>query len=215
VRRALVFAAFACLLALPACRTRSAQSPEALRDAWARALTFADPKPAYALLAPTVRARVPYREFAERWKRDAKERAILAKQAAALPAELEVVARNATTVHDGGVVLRWTYVGDAWQLVDGLPGARAASTPAAAIRGFIAAISSAQLQRAERYLADALVEALREDWSSRVEAIEAALARPGAIELSEDLGRAQLRYEPQRAITLEQTPQGWRITALE
>jgi hypothetical protein len=213
--RRIVVVALLFALALPACKRKSTRGPEGLRDAWVAALAADDPKAAYALLAPSVRARVPYEEFVARWKNDAKQRADVVAQAKKLPADLRVVAKNATSVHDGGIVLRWTRVGDDWLVVDGLPGARGASTPAAAIRGFIAAMHSAQLQRAERYLADDLVEALREDWSTRVDAIEAALARPGAIELSEDLERAQLRYEPQRAITLEQTPRGWRITSLE
>jgi hypothetical protein len=66
-----------------------------------------------------------------------------------------------------------------------------------------------------RYLAPELAESIRRDFAARAEAIDAALAKPGAIELSDDLRRAQLRYEPSRVITLEQTPQGWRITALE
>ncbi|HWB73521.1 MAG TPA: hypothetical protein VG755_01175, partial [Nannocystaceae bacterium] len=201
--------ALLCALALPACKRKSTRGPEGLRDAWVAALAANDPQAAYGLLAPSVRARVPYQEFVARWKADTKQRADAVAQAKKLPDDLRVVAKNATTVHDGGIVLRWTHVGDDWLVVDGLPGARGASTPAAAIRGFIAAMNAAQLQRAERYLADDLASALREDWSTRVEAIEAALARPGAIELSEDLVRAQLRYEPQRAITLEQTPRGW------
>lgn len=207
--------AILCALATSACKRKSTRGPEGLRDAWVAALAANDPKAAYELLAPSVRARTPYPEFVARWKEDAKQRADVVAQAKQLPADLRVVAKNATTVHDGGIVLRWTKVGDDWLVVDGLPGARGASTPAAAIRGFIAAMNAAQLQRAERYLSDDLVSALREDWSTRVDAIEAALARPGAIELSEDLARAQLRYEPQRAITLEQTPRGWRITSLE
>jgi hypothetical protein len=203
------------LTASSACQRRQTRGPEGVRDAWVAALASGDAKAAYALLAPSVRARVKFDDFAARWKQDAKQRARMVAQAKALPDDLELVARNASSVHDGGLVLRWTRVGDEWLVVDGLPGARAASTPAAAIRGFIAAMSGAQLQRAQRYLADELVDALHDDWSARVEAIESALARPGSIELSEDLSHAQLRYEPQRAITLEQTARGWRITALE
>lgn len=210
-----VLVALVCVLALPGCKRKSTRGPEGLRDAWVAALAANDPKAAYALLAPSVRARVPYDQFVARWKDDAKQRGDVVAAAKKLPADLRVVAKNATSVHDGGIVLRWTKVGDDWLVVDGLPGARGASTPAAAIRGFIAAMNAAQLQRAERYLAEELVDALREDWSTRVDAIEAALARPGAIELSKDLVHAQLRYEPQRAITLEQTPRGWRITSLE
>ncbi len=203
------------LVLVPACKRKSTRGPEGVRDAWVAALEADDAKAAYALLAPSVRARTPYPEFAARWKSDAAQRKRIVGQAHELPDDLRVVARNASSVHDGGIVLRWTKVGDHWLVVDGLPGARGAATPAAAIRGFIAAMNAAQLQRAERFLSDELALALREDWSARVDAIEAALARPGAIELSEDLTRAQLRYEPQRAITLEQTARGWRITSLE
>ena len=79
----------------------------------------------------------------------------------------------------------------------------------------LAAIAKAELGGAQRYLSDELATRMREDFAARVDAIEAALQVPGAIELSEDLSRAQLRYEPQRVLTLEQTPRGWTITGLE
>ena len=63
-------------------------------------------------------------------------------------------------------------------------------------------------------LSDGLVDAIDEDWSARVDAIELALEEPGGLELSADLRRAELRYEEGRAVSLEQTPDGWRITGL-
>ena len=71
------------------------------------------------------------------------------------------------------------------------------------------------MTRIRSLLGDELADAVDEDWQSRVEAMEAALDRPGSIELSSDLRRAELRYEQDRVLTLQQTPRGWRITALE
>jgi hypothetical protein len=214
VTRALLL--LACVLA--GCRGgRELHSPTAVREAYLDALAKDDPKAAYALLAPQLRRRVPYPTFEARWRADAAERAAIleAGRAASKGRDRVAVARRATTVHDGGVVLHWAKLGKQWFVVDGLPGDPRASTPAEAIRGFLAAIAKAELGGAQRYLSDELATRMREDFAARVDAIEAALQVPGAIELSEDLSRAQLRYEPQRVLTLEQTPRGWTITGLE
>jgi len=210
---------FVLVLLLAACGPRGAGSIEATRDAYLDALKDDDPKRAYELLAPEVQAKVDYASFVARWKADAAERKATLEQAKSLgdkrDAAKHVASHTATTVHAGGVVLHWAKVGDDWLVTGGLPPAARATTPAEAIRGFVAALGRAPLGSAQRFLSPELADALREDWASRTEAIEAALAKPGAIELSEDLLRAQLRYEPQRVIVLEQTPQGWTITSVE
>lgn len=213
---------FVLVLMLAACGPRGTRSIEATRDAYLDALKADDPKRAYDLLAPEVRAKVDYASFVARWKADAAERKATLEQAKTTDdkrsnrdAPKHVASHTATTVHDGGVVLHWAKVGDDWLVTGGLPPAARATTPAEAIRGFLAALGRAPLGNAQRFLSPELADALREDWASRTEAIEAALAKPGAIELSEDLLRAQLRYEPQRVIVLEQTPQGWTITSVE
>jgi hypothetical protein len=203
------------LLLVAACGPRGAGSIEATRDAYLDALKDDDPKRAYELLAPEVRAKVDYASFAARWKADTAERKATLEQAKKLGANKHVASHTATTVHDGGTMLHWAKVGDAWVVTGGLPPAARATTPAEAIRGFLAALGTAPLGNAQKFLSPELADALREDWAARAEAIEAALAKPGAIELSEDLLRAQLRYEPQRVIVLEQTPQGWTITSIE
>ncbi|MBK6916245.1 MAG: hypothetical protein IPH07_02485 [Deltaproteobacteria bacterium] len=196
------------------CRHAPIHSPQALRDAWLDALEHDDPRAAYALLGRDARAREPYPAFLARWRADASERAAVLAAARASKDDA-IVQRSATAVHRNGVVVRWTKIGKHWLVVDGLPGAQHASTPAEAIRGFLHALARTDLASAEHFLADDLREAMHEDWARRAEAIEAALRVPGAVELSDDLSRAQLRYEPQRVLTLEQTPGGWTITALE
>ena len=202
-------------LVLVGCASGGPRSPEALRQAHLDALAKDDPKAAYQLLAPEVRARVDYASFAARWKADAKERAATRDAAKKLPAAMREPIRGGTSVHDGGTVLTWTEIDGKWLVTSGLPGDRVAATPSEAIRGFVAAARTADLGAVNRYLAPELAESIRKDFAARADAIDAALAKPGAIELSDDLRRAQLRYEPSRVITLEQTPQGWRITALE
>jgi len=203
------------VLLLAACGPRGTRSAEATRDAYLDALAKDDPKRAYEMLAPQVRAKVDYTSFEARWRADAAERKATLAQAKSLGDGKHVASHTATTVHEGGIVLHWAKVGDDWLVTGGLPPAARATTPAEAIRGFLAALGRAPLGAAQRFLSPELADALREDWATRTEAIEAALAKPGAIELSEDLLRAQLRYEPQRVIVLEQTPQGWAITAID
>ena len=207
--------ALSCLVLGLGCASGGPRSPEALRQAHLEALAKNDPKAAYELLAPEVRARVDYPSFAARWKADAKERAATRAAAKKLPAAMREPIKGGTSVHDGGTVLTWTEIDGKWLVTSGLPGDRVAATPSEAIRGFVAAARTADLAAVNRYLAPELAESIRRDFAARAEAIDAALAKPGAIELSDDLRRAQLRYEPSRVITLEQTPQGWRITALE
>lgn len=205
-------------LALPSvagCAPRGSRSPEAARDAYLDALRKDDPEAAYALLAPDVRARVDYASFLARWKADGAERKATLDAAKAIDRGRVVAGHTATTVHEDGVVLQWAELDDRWFVTGGLPPASRASTPAEAIRSFLGALGVGPLGNAQAFLSAELADALREDWAARTEAIEAALARPGAIELSEDLLRAQLRYEPQRVIVLEQTPRGWAITSIE
>ncbi len=213
--RARGFLAGLVAVAIAACAPRASRSPEAVRDAYLAAVRADDPAAAYALLALDVRARVDYPSFLARWKADDAERRDTLDSAARLPRKDIVASHAATTVHDGGLVLRWAHTGDRWLLTGGLPPAARTSTPAEAIRGFIAALGSTPLGDAQQFLAPELADGLREDWASRAEAVEAALARPGALELSDDLQRAQLRYAPQRVIVLEQTPRGWAIVSLE
>jgi len=196
------------------CRSKPTRSPERLRDAHVAALRTDDPKAAYALLSPELRAAVSYAEFEARWKADAAEREAAIEAAESLDPAVATPIHGGTTVHPGGRVLRWTQVGDEVQVVEGLPGRPDTSTPAQTVRAFVAAVRRADLAQVRGLLGEGLGDAIDEDWSDRVDAIERALEEPGALDLSVDLRRAELRYETGRAVTLEQTPQGWRITGL-
>jgi hypothetical protein len=200
------------LVAIAACKSHSPRSPTKLRQSYAAALAKNDAKAAYRLLAPEVRKQLSYAEFERRWKAQTTERKAAAKAASNVKVEPVL---EGTTVHEGGRVLRWTEVGGRYYVVSGLPGSPQTATPAQTIRALIAAVRTTDLTRVRSLLGDELADAIGEDWQARVEAMEAALDRPGAIELSADLRRAELRYEQGRVLTLEQTPRGWRITTLE
>jgi hypothetical protein len=204
----------ALVAALVACGPRPTRTPPRLRDAHVAALRADDPAAAYALLAPAVRAAVSYEEFEARWKTDAAEHEAAIAAAEALDPALAAPIHGGLTVHPGGRVLRWTQVDDDLRVVDGLPGRPDTSTPAQAVRAFVAAVRRADLAELRALLGEGLAAAVSEDWSVRVDVIERALEEPGALDLSADLRRAELRYETGRALTLEQTPQGWRITGL-
>lgn len=197
-----------------ACSRAAPRSPAQLRDAHVAALEADDPAAAYALLAPEVRAAVSYEEFAARWKADAAEHEAAVAAASSLDPAVAAPILGGTTVHPGGRVLRWAEVDAHLQVIDGLPGRPDTSTPAQAVRAFVAAVRRADLGQVRGLLSESLVEAIDEDFGERVDAIERALEEPGALELSADLRRAELRYEAGRAVTLEQSPQGWRITGL-
>lgn len=194
---------------------RGTSSPERLVDAHLAALQANDPHAAYALLSPQAKAKTPYEEFEARWKADATEREATIKGIEERPADQLGALHGGTTVHRGGHELHWTEVGDRYLITAGLPGRPQTETPAQTIRSFIAAVRKAQLASVTALLGDELSAALDEDWQTRVEAIEAALEEPGALELSSDLRRASLQYDAQHALTLEQTADGWRITALQ
>jgi limonene-1,2-epoxide hydrolase len=213
VRSSLVATAVLCVLAT-ACVAQQARSPARVRDAHVAALRDDDPAAAYALLSPELRAATPKAEFEARWKADAAEHEAAIAAAESLDPALAAPLHGGTTVHEGGRVLQWTQVDDELQVVDGLPGRPDTSTPAQAVRAFVAAVRRADLAEVKGLLGESLLEAVDEDWSDRVDAIERALEEPGALDLSADLRRAELRYEAGRALTLEQTPQGWRITGL-
>lgn len=203
------------LVATMGCAKRGPRSPERVRDAYGEALAKDDPAAAYALLEPGLRAKIPYKEFEARWKQNKGERKAARDAVRKVPEGSKAAVRGGTTVHSGGRVLTWTEAGGRYYVVDGLPGTASSATPAQAIRSLIAAVRTTDLSRVRALLGEDLATAIDEDWESRVEALQAALDRPGAIELSADMRRAELRYEAGRVLTLEQTPEGWRITKLE
>lgn len=202
-------------LTLASCSGMQHRSPEQLREAYVEALPGDDAKAAYAMLAPEVQAEVPYEAFEARWNAEKADRTQRAKTAADMSPEAGVGLRGGTTAHDGGRVLTWAELDGVYYVTDGLPGSPQSTTPAQTVRALIAAVRDADLTDIKALLSDELTEALAEDWQARVDAIEAALDRPGSIELSPDLRQAELRYDTGKALTLEQTPTGWRITALE
>ncbi|MEM6294451.1 MAG: hypothetical protein AAGA54_24475 [Myxococcota bacterium] len=191
------------------------KSPEALREAYVDTLSSNDAAAAYALLAPEVQAEVSFEDFEARWTEDATERVSLATDAAAMDPEHSVGLRGGTTVHDGGRMLTWAELDGRYYVLRGLPGTPQSATPAQTIRSLIAAVRQSDLAEIRALLGNTLAESLARDWQARVDAIEDALERPGSIELSADLRQAELRYETGKALTLEQTPEGWRITAIE
>lgn len=198
-----------------ACRTGGgARSPEALRDAYARALAADDPAAAYALLSPELQAATPKDAFTARWKAQTGERAAARAGLESLPPALKPPIRGGETLHEGAI-LAWAMAGARYQIVAGLPGLPDLSTPAGAIRAFIAAVRRADLGALSALLTDDLSSRLRDDWNRRVDLLEQLLTQPGAIEFTPAMERAILRYEPGKALTLEQTPQGWRIVALQ
>lgn len=204
----------ASLLASTACRSSGARSPEALRDAYAQALRRDDPAAAYALLSPQLQAATTRAAFAARWKAQTREREAALAAIKGLPPTHRAAILGGQTVH-GDRVLAWVQVAGHYQIVHGLPGVPDISTPAQAIRAFLAAVRSADLHTLEVLISDDLAARLRDDWNRRATIIEALLEQPGSIEYSSDMLRAVLRYEPGRALTLEQSPAGWRLTALQ
>lgn len=197
-----------------ACRTSGARSPEALREAYAQALRRDDPDAAYALLSPELQAATSRAAFRVRWKSQGAERKAAATALAALHPLYRAPIGSGQTVH-GKTVLTWAEVAGTYQIVGGLPGLPDTSTPAQAIRAFLTAVRRTDLHTLEALVSDDLASRLRDDWERRATMIEALLDQPGALEFSNDMQRAVLRYEPGRALTLEQTTTGWRLTALQ
>lgn len=208
--------ALACSLVWAGCKGRgTTRSPEKLRETYLQALERDDPDAVYELLTPQAQSQISKEAFRARWKAQQAEREATLEAAKARTEAQSRAIQAGTTVHANGAVLEWVQVDGRYRIVSGLPSVASTATPASALRAFIAAIRSADLTALESILASGLRERLRADWQARAAAIEKALEDPSAIELSADNARAELRYEQNRAVTLEQTPLGWRITALE
>ncbi len=208
---ALVFA----VAGLSACASSAARSPDDLRKRYAQALERDDPKAAYALLSPEVQSAITPEAFAERWRSLKKERESSRKEIAQLDAAHRKSVHGGVTTHGQRVLLTWVDVGGTYMIASGLPSIPATSTPQQAIRALVAAIRTADFGKIDFLLSDELHEAMAEDWETRIELIEERLSQPDAIEYSKDMGRASLRYEPGRALTLEQTSSGWRFQGLQ
>ena len=205
------------LLALlaSACASRPLRSPEALREAYADALERDDPKAAYRHLSPELQATMSVDEFEQRWRAEAAGHEAAAAELEALPAERSAPLYRGTTVHSDGSILSWRHSGDGYQVTDGLPGLADTSTPAQALRAFIAAVRSADFAALEALVSEDLRARISDEWGARADAIEERLAEPGAIELSADRQQALLRYDRGRSIALAQGRLGWQITSLQ
>ena len=205
--------ALALALAAPLARTpRAPRSPEALRDAYAAALRRDDADAAYALLTPELQATESREVFRRRWS---EQRQAALADLEALDESRRAAVLGGTTAHRGGAVLRWAEVAGTYRVVGGLPGLPDASTPAQALRAFIAAVRAADLDRLGALLSDDLRARMEDDWQDRALLIEARLAEPGGLELAADGASAILRYAPGRALVLVQDEAGWRISVLE
>ena len=195
------------------CKRATTPTPQRLVDAQLSAMESGNAEAAYALLSPAAQARTPKAEFVARFNELAKERAELVAAAKAAPPPAPIF--EGLTMHEGGRTLTWTWADDRYWVVDGLPGHPSTATPALAIRAFLDAVRRTDLSAITAVLAEPLADAIDEDFTARADAIERALQDPGAIELSADARRAELRYEPERALRLEQSKDGWRITGLQ
>jgi hypothetical protein len=200
-------------LALVGCKRATAPSPDKLRTAQLSAMQKGDAEAAYALLSPQAQARTPKAEFVARFAEQKAEREAIATAAKTMPRTPAV--RSGTTLHEGGRVVQWMWIGDRYWVVSGLPGRPTSATPVQAIRAFLDAMRTTDLSAISATLSASFATAIDEDFAARAEAIEKALADPAAIVVSADGERAELRYEPERVLRLEQTPNGWRITGLE
>lgn len=196
------------------CAAAAKRSPEGLRDAYAAALRGDDADAVYDLLAPDVQARTDPEQFRKRWEADKAQRKAALAALEGLDEDREAAVLTGTTTHEGGAVLRWTYTELGFLVIDGLPGLPDTSTPAATARALIASLRGISTVQLERVLASEMLERLGEDWKARADAIEKALEQPGSISYSADNSRAVLHYGAGRAITFEQTAQGWRIAEI-
>ena len=181
------------------CGHRGASTPEQLRSAYAEALARDDPDAVYDLLSPELQARTDRATFERRWKANVRERTALHEAMEDLPRARREPVLEGTSVHGHGRVLSWVRVGDEYWIATGLPGLPDTSTPAQAIRSFLQAVRNTDWSEARLLVTRDLAQRLVEDWERRADAVERALERPGAIELSADLGRAQLRCGLPRA----------------
>jgi hypothetical protein len=198
-------------LLLGACATKAARGPEQLRSAYAEALRRDDPDAAYDLLSAQAQSQMSREAFSERWRSNAKERERQLAGMKKLDADLQKPVMAGVTTHEGGRLLHWAHVDGRWLVVDGLPGTYDTSTPASTIRGFVRALRTMDFSGIATLVDPELAAQLREDWTSRAERIERALAEPDRLDLSLDLSRAVLRYGQTEQITLEQSERGWRI----
>ncbi len=203
------------LVLVGGCARSKIRSPEALRARYAEALRKDDPDAAYALLAPELRETTSIDEFRERWAAQAAERKATLAAIESLEANKRAAIRGGQTVHADDQVLRWVNVDGTYQIVEGLPGTPNMSTPAATIRSLIAAIRSADTGVLTVLLGEDLTSLVHKEWKRRADTIEALVRKPGAIEYTPDMRRALLRYEPGRALTLEQSAQGWKIISIQ
>ncbi|MFH0901253.1 MAG: hypothetical protein V2A73_11555 [Pseudomonadota bacterium] len=148
---------------------------ESAINEWIQVNRQDDAKTAYGLLAASVRARIPYSEFAAAWNETAAERHA---QIAQLEAALEQQHAPTTTLahftlDSGQKSFAAARDLDGWRVTIPLVSSSFARTPADAIERLLAAIESQRLDAAFQVLSSARREGLRRTLVSLVEGLKA------------------------------------------
>ncbi len=208
-------AVLAALLSAAAACARRPATPAALLEAFDAAVDAGDAEAAWRLLAPEVRDRTDRAAFERRFADLAPTLRKARLGLAGARAADRIALVEVTTEHPDGRLLDWVTTRGATYLVAGLPAIPRTDTPAAAVRGFVAALRAGVSPRLGAVATPELVGRLERDWEARAARIEAALADPSNLTLSADGRRAILRYGDDGAIRLVRTPAGWRVDAFE
>lgn len=189
-------------------------SPSRLRDAYLDALEHDDPAAAYALLSPSVQSTIDEQAFTERWRQQANEREIQLDEARARPEHLDGVVWRGTTVHDHGVVLAWTRVGDDYVVTGTSLPSTTQQTPEDVIRAFVAALRSTNTAPIRALMTDELAQTFTTDWQARVQAATAALDQPASVTVV-DQGDTAVFHYGEWEMLLTRTEHGWKIAKLD
>ncbi len=148
-------------------------------------------------------------EFTARWKT---LRAELRAQAAQLKVALErPIKAQAKVSYPSGSRASLTYLGNRWQIDEGIAVSGGAATPVDALKSFMRAVESRSYEAVMRCLARSVREGIERDIAERLGKLRQALSQ----EIEVTGGRARLQYEPRFKIELIQEEGEWRILDLD
>ncbi|MEE9384826.1 MAG: hypothetical protein V3V08_15595 [Nannocystaceae bacterium] len=204
-----------CGIILMGCRAPSPRSPEALRDAYAEAIRHNDPDAAYDLLSPGAQAHTERAAFGARWAKQQRELRATLGDIESLDEPLRRPLLRGRTAHPSGRVIHWQHADGRYWVVAGLPGPPDLSSPEHAVRALIDILRADDHSALEGVMTEELAQQRADRWAVLADALEAALAKPGAVERSESRDRAVLRYAPGRRVVLAHDGAQWRVQALQ
>lgn len=200
--------ALVALLFTGACsRQAEAHHPRTALDSYISAVEANNPRAAYALLSKKVRDKIPFQDFAIRWKKDYADLKVQAEDLRKVQAKPEVYEVQATIDVGGKRSVSLALEEGSWRIKGGVGAGFDSLSPKEAILGLLRALEARNFSAFLKLLSKPRREQFLRELSLRLEKLKANMDR----ELEVTGNRARFQYDPNYWIQLVKEDGVWKI----